>query len=72
MCIYPKTRQRTLRDRCDANHTLYREVKMVRRHLALLVLALSTFALAACASPTAPKQSTDCAISAGSGICQSQ
>lgn len=45
---------------------------MVRRHIALLVLAMATFALAACASPTAPSQdSQDCGVSAGSGLCQS-
>jgi hypothetical protein len=40
---------------------------MVRRNIALLALALATFA-AACTSPTAPKN--DCTVNAGSGVCQ--
>ena len=41
---------------------------MVRRQLTVLAFALTALALAACASPTAPKQI--CAVQAGSGICQ--
>ena len=42
---------------------------MIRRHVKLLVLAAAAFALAACASPTAPKADQACGVSAGSGFC---
>ena len=41
---------------------------MSRRHLSLLVLALLTFAVSACADVTAPEPSNDCPIiTSGSG-----
>jgi hypothetical protein len=41
------------------------EVAMIRRKLALIAVVLTSFALAACTSPTAPSQ--DCGVSVGSG-----
>jgi hypothetical protein len=41
------------------------EVAMIRRRIALIAVVLTSFALAACTSPTAPSQ--DCTISVGSG-----
>jgi hypothetical protein len=38
---------------------------MIRRKLALLAVVLTSVALAACTSPTAPSQ--DCGIAVGSG-----
>lgn len=38
---------------------------MIARKLALIAVVLTSFALAACTSPTAP--SADCAIAVGSG-----
>jgi len=38
---------------------------MIVRKITLLAVVLTSFALAACTSPTAPSQ--DCAISVGSG-----
>jgi len=43
---------------------------MFRRHLTTIALTLAAIALAACASPTAPKQG--CAVSAGSGVCMNR
>jgi len=40
---------------------------MSRRHLSLLVLALLTFAVSACADVTAPEPSADCPVVSGSG-----
>jgi hypothetical protein len=42
---------------------------MIRRHIKLIVLATAAFALAACASPTAPKADQSCGVNAGSGFC---
>lgn len=39
---------------------------MSRRHLSLLVLALLTFAVSACADVTAPEPNADCGVSSGS------
>lgn len=47
--------------------TPHREVVMSRRHLSLLVLALLTFAVSACADVTAPEPSNDCPVTSGSG-----
>jgi hypothetical protein len=41
------------------------EVAMIRRRIALIAVVLTSFALAACTSPTAPSQ--DCGITVGSG-----
>ena len=38
---------------------------MIARKIALIAVVLTSFALAACTSPTAPSQ--DCTISVGSG-----
>jgi hypothetical protein len=38
---------------------------MLRRRIALIAVVLTSFALAACTSPTAPSQ--DCTIAVGSG-----
>jgi hypothetical protein len=40
---------------------------MTRRLVALLVLAVTSYAMTACTNPTAPK--ADCAISTGAGTC---
>jgi len=40
---------------------------MIRRLVALLVLAVTSYAMTACTSPTAPK--ADCAVQSGSGNC---
>ena len=40
---------------------------MSRRHLSLLVLALLTFAVSACADVTAPEPSNDCPVVSGTG-----
>jgi len=70
MCIYDKTRHRSLRDRSYPPHKipLLEEVTMFRRYAAILTLAFATFALAACTSPTAPTSDV-CTITAGSGTC---
>jgi len=51
---------------------------MIRRHIALLALLVSTFALTACVSPTSPRadddgndEPTPCGVQAGSGTCKS-
>ncbi|HSU93019.1 MAG TPA: hypothetical protein VLI43_04885, partial [Gemmatimonadaceae bacterium] len=41
------------------------EVAMIRRRIALIAVVLTSFALAACTSPTAPSQ--DCGVTVGSG-----
>jgi hypothetical protein len=41
------------------------EVAMIRRRIALIAVVLTSFALAACTSPTAPSQ--DCGVTIGSG-----
>jgi hypothetical protein len=41
------------------------EVAMIVRKITLLAVVLTSFALAACTSPTAPSQ--DCGVSVGSG-----
>ena len=41
---------------------------MVRRRLTLIALAIASYALVACTSPTAPTSNV-CAVNAGSGIC---
>jgi hypothetical protein len=40
---------------------------MSRRHLSLLVLALLTFAVSACADVTAPEPTNDCGVYGSSG-----
>ena len=66
MCIYDNTRHHTFGSSRNAKLQLAPfEVAMIVRKLTLIAVVLTSFALAACTSPTAPSQ--DCTISVGSG-----
>jgi hypothetical protein len=66
MCVYDCLRYRTFGIKSHGQLQLDPfEVAMIVRKITLLAVVLTSFALAACTSPTAPTQ--DCAISVGSG-----
>jgi hypothetical protein len=66
MCVYDLLRYRSFGIKSQRQLQLDPfEVSMIRRKLTLLALVLTSVALAACTSPTAPSQ--DCGVSVGSG-----
>ena len=66
MCVYDSARHRTFGTKCKANYNLIpSRSPMIRRRIALIAVVLTSFALAACTSPTAPSQ--DCGVTVGSG-----
>jgi hypothetical protein len=66
MCVYDLLRYRSFVIKSQRQLQLDPfEVSMIRRKLALLAVVLTSVALAACTSPTAPSQ--DCGIAVGSG-----
>jgi hypothetical protein len=66
MCVYDISRYRSFGITKQRQLPLDPfEVAMLCRKLALIAVVLTSFALAACTSPTAPSQ--DCGVSVGSG-----
>ena len=66
MCVYACLRYRTFGFKSQRQLQLDpHEVAMFARKITLIAVVLTSFALAACTSPTAPTQ--DCAIAVGSG-----
>jgi hypothetical protein len=66
MCVYDCLRYRSFGIKSPRQLPLDpHEVAMLVRKMTLIAVVLTSFALAACTSPTAPTQ--DCAISVGSG-----
>lgn len=66
MCVYDHLRYRSFGITKQRQLQLDPfEVAMIRRKLALIAVVLTSFALAACTSPTAPSQ--DCGVAVGSG-----
>jgi uncharacterized protein YcfL len=66
MCVYDSLRHRSFWIKSQRQLQLDSfEVAMIARKIALIAVVLTSFALAACTSPTAPSQ--DCTISVGSG-----
>ena len=66
MCVYDSLRHRTFGIKSQRQLQLESfEASMIARKIALIAVVLTSFALAACTSPTAPSQ--DCTIAVGSG-----
>jgi hypothetical protein len=66
MCVYDSSRHRSFGIKSQRQLQLDSfEAAMIARKIALIAVVLTSFALAACTSPTAPSQ--DCTISVGSG-----
>jgi hypothetical protein len=66
MCVYDCLRHRSFGIKSQRQLQLDSfEVTMIARKIALIAVVLTSFALAACTSPTAPSQ--DCGVAVGSG-----